>query len=369
MRQQTIAVAYGTRPQVIKAARLLAALGDRFPTFAIDTGQHYDYELNALLYDELGVPAPDALLGVGSAPRPEQLARIESACTDVLRGAQPRVVVVIGDTNSTLGCARAAASLGIPLVHVEAGLRSHVPTMAEEMNRVEVDRHGALLCAPSRAAMAALSNEGLADRACLTGDVARDVLDFAVQRGLPEPGADWPLERGEQFLFATLHRAELTDDPRLLNDVIDALAALPVPVVLALHPRTRERLPALRDVSRRGALHVTRPVGYFDALAAIRRSVGVVTDSGGIQREAYWLGVPCLTIRRETEWTETVTRGANRLVDPARAAADLHAVIAAMIDAPAAWDRDEYGSGTAAVAIASAIASMPSLAHSFMNER
>jgi UDP-N-acetylglucosamine 2-epimerase len=350
-----VAIGYGTRPQVIKAARLIPALAERYATFTIDTGQHYDYELNALLYEQLGVPSPDVLLGVGSAARDEQLARIEAASTDALSRAQPRAIVVIGDTNSTLGCARAAVSLNIPVVHVEAGLRSYVPAMAEEMNRVEVDRIGALLCAPSQAAMRSLHAEGLASRARLTGDVARDVLTFALQRGLPDVPGGWPLAPGTNYLFATLHRAELTDDPRLLGAVIDALATMTMPVVLALHPRTRERLPAMKDIARHGALHFTKPVGYLDSLAAIRRASGVITDSGGVQREAYWLGVPCLTLRRETEWTETVALGANRLVDPRRAAGDVAAAVERMLVSPARWDRNEYGAGAAAAEIVAAI--------------
>lgn len=351
----TIAVGYGTRPQVIKAARLLPALRERYSTFAIDTGQHYDYELNALLYDQLGVPSPDSLLGVGSAPRDEQLARIEAASRDELRRVQPRAMVVIGDTNSTLGCARAAASLDIPVVHVEAGLRSHVPTMAEEMNRVEVDRMGALLCAPSKAAMQMLQAEGLESRARLTGDIARDVLTFAMQRGLPDVPAQWPLEPGSSYLFATLHRAELTDDPHLLGAVIDALSTMAMPVVLALHPRTRDRLPAMKNVERHGALHFTKPLGYLDTLAAIQSARGVITDSGGVQREAYWLGVPCLTVRHETEWTETVSLGANRLVEPRRAPAELANAVDRMLVSPARWDRNEYGTGDAAAGIVAEI--------------
>jgi len=351
----TVVVGYGTRPQVIKAARLLPALRERYATFAIDTGQHYDYELNALLYDQLGVPSPDALLGVGSAQRDEQLARIEASCSEALRRVQARAMVVIGDTNSTLGCARAAASLRIPVVHVEAGLRSHVPAMVEEMNRIEVDRMGALLCAPSQAAMRALNVEGLGSRARLTGDVARDVLAFAQQRGLPDVPGHWPIDAGSSYLFATLHRAELTDDPRLLGAVIDALATMTMPVVLALHPRTRDRLPTMKDVPRHGALHFTKPLGYLDSLTAIRHASGVVTDSGGVQREAYWLGVPCLTLRRETEWTETIALGANRLVDPHRAPAELAVAVDRMLVAPTRWDRNEYGAGQAATEIVAGI--------------
>lgn len=356
-----VAVGYGTRPQVIKVARLLPALRERWDTLTIDTGQHYDYELNALLYDQLQVPRPDVLLGVGSAPRDEQLALIERACGAVLRQRRPAAMVVIGDTNSTLACARAARDAGIPVVHVEAGLRSDVAAMAEEMNRVEVDRLSAMLCAPSRLAMAALEREGLAGRACRTGDVALDALRFALSRGLRAP-REWPLAGGDAYAFATLHRAELTDDPRLLSIAIEALAALPLPVVLALHPRTRGRLAALGlQGPGRGSLHCVTALGYLEALAAVQGASVVVTDSGGVQREAYWMGIPCVTLRRETEWVETVSLGANRLVDPGRAATELPAAVEAMQAAPRAWDRGSYGSGDAALMMANAMADLPAL--------
>jgi UDP-N-acetylglucosamine 2-epimerase len=172
---------------------------------------------------------------------------------------------------------------------------------------------------------------------------------------LPDVPHHWPIAAGSSYLFATLHRAELTDDPRLLGAVIDALATMTMPVVLALHPRTRDRLPAMKDAARHGALHFTKPLGYLDSLTAIRNASGVVTDSGGVQREAYWLGIPCLTLRTETEWTETITLGANRLVDPRRAVAELAAEVERMLAAPARWDRNEYGSGQAAAGIVAGI--------------
>ncbi len=358
-----VAVGYGTRPQVIKVARLLPALRAQWDTVTIDTGQHYDYALNALLYEQLSVPLPDVVLGVGSLPRLEQLARIEAACGAVLGQRRPAAMVVIGDTNSTLASARAARDAGIPVVHVEAGLRSNVAAMAEEMNRVEVDRLAAVLCVPSRTAMATLEREGLAGRARETGDVARDVLEFALSR-VPSTPLDWPVEPGDAYAFATLHRAELTDDPRLLSQAIEALAALPIPVVLALHPRTRERLTALgAGTSGRGALHFVSALGYLEALAAVRAAAVVVTDSGGVQREAYWLGVPCVTMRHETEWVETVALGANRLVDPARAATELAIAVEAMRTAPCTWDRDQYGSGDAASEVARAMAGLTALGY------
>jgi UDP-N-acetylglucosamine 2-epimerase len=351
-------VAYGTRPQVIKSARLLPALRRRWSTIAIDTGQHYDYEMNALLYEQLGVPAPDVLLGVGSADREEQLERTEKACARALCDRRPRAVVVIGDTNSTVGCARAAWRLEMPVIHVEAGLRSHVATMVEEQNRVEVDAGSVLRCAPSRAAVQWLSGEGDAGRIVQTGDVARDVLEHAIgQVGIPRRVPGWPLAREEPYVFATLHRAELIGNDALLSDAVEALAALSLPVVLATHPRTARRFRELGvDTDRRDALRIIPPIGYLETIAAVRAAAAVVTDSGGVQREAYWLGVPCVTLRDETEWVETVGCGANRLVRPSTARDLLAMAVATALTSPRGWPRDEYGTGDAAERIASAIA-------------
>lgn len=366
-RKRCVAVGYGTRPQVIKAARLLPALARQFSLLAIDTGQHYDHELNALLYRQLEVPRPHAFLGVGSDSREKQLEAIERACTEALRSHHPDAMVVIGDTNSTLGCARAAAALGIPVVHVEAGLRSHVAHMAEELNRVEVDHVSSLLCAPSRRAMMELSKEGLAERAVLTGDVARDVLNFCRSRS--QRSTDWPIERGAPYVFSTLHRAELTNDPGLLRQTIDALSNLALPVVLAIHPRTRAALGSVGHFAGRGALHIVAPVGYLESLAAIEHATCVVTDSGGVQREAYWLGVPCVTLRRETEWAETIDCGANRLIDPVRATGDLSAMVHAALEGHVGWDRDHYGQGCAAAEIVAAMCMMPELRSAFADAR
>jgi UDP-N-acetylglucosamine 2-epimerase len=353
-----IALCYGTRPQVIKTSRLLPALRERWSALAIDTGQHYDYELNALLYQQLGVPPADVVLGVGSLPRLEQVARIAALAGEVLERHRPRVVVTIGDTNSTLGCTLAAARRHIPLVHVEAGLRSGDPLMAEEINRTVADALSAILCAPSVAAMRTLESEGYATAAYLTGDVSRDVLEFATSltpSDTPIPG--WPLAPDAPYVFATMHRAELVDDDALLHDAFRALRALDGDVVCAAHPRTMHRLLA-RGLSEGGSLHIIPPLGYLDAVHAVRRAALVVTDSGGVQREAYWLGVPCVTLRRETEWTETTACGANTLVAPGsveRLLPGVVAILASRVAPP--WPRDAYGTGHTARLVCEAIES------------
>lgn len=355
-----IAVCYGTRPQVIKASVVLRALAGTWDVLAVDTGQHYDYELNALLYEQLEVRQPDVCLEVGSEDHATQVGLILKGAARVLAERRPRAVVVIGDTNSTLGCALAAAQLRIPVVHVEAGMRAADALLAEEINRRMVDATAALLCAPSAAAEQRLLLEHAGGRVVRTGDVARDVLRRALHRIPPAHGtAAWPLDAGAAFVFATLHRAELTNDAAKLGGVVRALGMLRLPVIFAAHPRTRA---ALERHGLSGGLpasvHVLPPLGYFQALGCVRDARAVVTDSGGVQREAYWLGTPCVTARAETEWVETVGLGANVLVDPARAAGELAAAVQAGIlpdGATAGWDRDAYGTGDAAAKIGNAI--------------
>jgi UDP-GlcNAc3NAcA epimerase len=355
-----LALCYGTRPQVIKASRLVEVLSRRWDLCTIDTGQHYDYALNALVYEQLNVRNPDLLLEVGSHDHATQTSRILVRSAKAFRKIHPWVVVVIGDTNSTLGCALAAAQLRIPVVHVEAGLRAADTMMAEDMNRRVVDAVSSLLCAPSEAAERRLQLEHVSGSVVFTGDVARDVLDQSVA-GL-RPGArpaDWPLGEQDHFVFATLHRAELVDHPERLAGVLGALGRLELPAVLAMHPRTRAVLERRRLAERvPPRVHIMPALGYLDAIACIRDARAVVTDSGGIQREAYWLGTPCVTVRAETEWPETVRLGANTLVPPERAPDELPAAVKERRrrqGLATRWNRDAYGVGDAAVRIEGAI--------------
>ncbi|HEU4829200.1 MAG TPA: UDP-N-acetylglucosamine 2-epimerase (non-hydrolyzing) [Gemmatimonadales bacterium] len=352
-----IALCYGTRPQVIKASVLRRALAAIAPVAAIDTGQHYDYALNQLLYDQLGVAAPDHCLEVGSASHATQTAGILVRAEALYASLAPRIVVVIGDTNSTLGCALAAAKLRIPVVHVEAGLRAEDALMAEEINRRVVDAIGSLLCTPSGAATARMRAEHPAALVAETGDVARDVLLAQLEK-LPDVSALVPPSDRGEYAFATLHRAELTDRPDRLVALLGTLAGLPLPVLLAMHPRTRAALEAHgHRVGDQGSLTVVPAVGYLESLALTARARLVITDSGGVQREAYWLGVPCLTMRTETEWMETVELGANRLLPPADAAG-LAAAVEERLASPRAWDRDAYGKGDASERVAFGVATL-----------
>lgn len=349
-----VALCYGTRPQVIKAAQLIPALRERWRVLTVDTGQHYDFDLNGGLYQDLGVPTPDVFLDVGPAHPVEQTARMAAACAQVLLAQRPRMVVVVGDTNSTLACALAAAQVGIPVTHVEAGLRSGQQEMAEERNRIAVDGLSRILCAPSAAAADNLHRESMTGQVVITGDVSRDVLEHALPLA---PSRD---QLGElpphPYAFVTLHRAELVDHPALLAGVVRALGQLPVPVVFSVHPRTRRALEAAGiEAASLPNVQWHTPFRYLTGLAAIRDAAVVITDSGGVQREAYWMGTPCLTMRTTTEWHETVACGANTLVAPQDAEASLTQQVTRVMRDATTWSRDAYGNGTTAARIADAL--------------
>jgi UDP-GlcNAc3NAcA epimerase len=324
MEETRLTLCFGTRPQVIKASVLLAALRARWPVTAVDTGQQYDFELNRLLYQQLGVPLPDHFLGIGAGEPAEQTAGILARTAELLRRLRPAAVVVIGDTNSTLGCALAACKERVPLVHVEAGLRAAEADLPEEGNRRVVDVLAHLLCAPSRSAAARLSAEGVHGSISTTGDIARDVL---------------------------MH----------LRSVLKALGELALPVMFPMHPRTRQALECFGLMTHvPPSVSLTPPIGYLESIAAVRDAAVVVTDSGGLQREAYWLGTPCVTLRTETEWRETVECGANALVPPLEAPGTLGSVVADQLGRKkeGAWTPEAYGDGRAADRIVAAIASL-----------
>lgn len=354
-----IALCYGTRPQVIKASVLRREFCRRWPVVAVDTGQHYDFALNQLLYRQLEVAPPDHFLEVGSASHAVQTATILMRMERLLSETRPAAMVVIGDTNSTLGCALAASKVGVPVAHVEAGLRAADRRMPEEINRRLVDAIATLLCAPGHSSTIRLKRERADAVVINTGDVALDVLRLS-EPGLPPVTGLLPAGFGPRYTFATLHRAELTGDPDRLIQVLETLGRLELPVLLALHPRTRAVLVQAGDERTRiGQLTIIEPVGYLESLALTGSASLVVTDSGGIQREAYWLGVPCITLRRETEWTETVDLGANVLVSPRTVEQDLPGAMAGQMERwrnGGGWDRSAYGDGKAAPTVVAAVA-------------
>lgn len=306
----------GARPQFVKLAPVDRALGAAGHDHVIvHTGQHYAYLLSDAFFDDLGISAPKFNLGVGSGGHAEQTAGILTRLDPVIREVMPDWVLVYGDTNSTLGGALAAAQQGRPLAHLEAGLRSFDRRMPEERNRIVADHLADLLLAPSPVGAANLAREGLSARTVVVGDVMADALAMARARVTHEPERYLPeFAREGPYLLATVHRAETTDDPGRLAATLEALAACPLPVRLVAHPRLVNRARRLGLRLSAGSVRSSEPLPYFSMIAAMTASRGIVTDSGGLQKEALLLGVPCTTLRDRTEWPETLAGGWNVLV-------------------------------------------------------
>ncbi|MEX0599957.1 MAG: UDP-N-acetylglucosamine 2-epimerase (non-hydrolyzing) [Rhodothermales bacterium] len=316
----------GARPQFVKAAAVSRELVEAgVHESLVHTGQHYDPEMSAIFFDELGIPEPEVNLGVGSASHAVQTGEMMIALEAYLMdGTPPDWVMVYGDTNSTLAGALVASKLHLPLAHVEAGLRSFNRRMPEEINRIVTDRLSSLLFCPTRSSVENLRAEGVTEGVHLTGDVMLDATrlfgDLAERRssaGAPAGASAGPA--AGEYYAATVHRAENTDDPNRLAGIFEGFGRLDLPVVLPLHPRTRSRL---ADIHLPGNVEVVEPLGYLDMLELVRHARAVLTDSGGLQKEALWLGVPCVTLRDETEWIETLKGGWNQVVgaDPGRIA-------------------------------------------------
>jgi UDP-N-acetylglucosamine 2-epimerase (non-hydrolysing)/UDP-GlcNAc3NAcA epimerase len=341
----------GNRPQFIKAAAVSRLLRERHEELIVHTGQHYDDELSQVFFEELGIPAPDRELGAGSGTNTEQTARILGALEPVLAELRPGLVLVYGDTNSTLAGALAAAQAGIPVGHVESGMRSFDRSMPEELNRVLTDHASDLLLCSTQTAIDNLARESVSGATHLVGDVMADVSvafrEIAAERSTI--AADLGVEPGT-YLVVTAHRAGNVDDPARLERLVELIAALPRPVVFPLHPRTRRRLEAAGLLERLEGVTVVAPLGYLDFLELARQARAILTDSGGVQKEAYLLGVPCVTLRDTTEWVETVEVGWNVLVD-----LDAEAALAALNRTPPAERPELYGGGRAAERVRDAV--------------
>ncbi len=347
-----IATIIGARPQFIKAAPVSRRLRQQAQEILVHTGQHYDDNMSEVFFRELGLPEPEYHLGVGSgshgAQTGQMLARIEA----VLLVEKPDWVLVYGDTNSTLAGALAAAKLHIPVAHVEAGLRSFNQRMPEEINRMLTDRLASLLLCPSQTAVNHLAAEGLTAGVHLVGDVMADALREATARAQNESTV---LERLElepgRYLLATVHRAENTDDPARLRSILAAFAALDETIIFPVHPRTRGALAHLDGALPASRVRLIEPVGYLDMARLAGAARLILTDSGGLQKEAYWLGVPCVTLRDETEWVETVQAGWNVLTG-----ARTDAIVQAVRDLRLPTERPTlYGDGQAAMQIVTLI--------------
>ncbi|WP_417562189.1 non-hydrolyzing UDP-N-acetylglucosamine 2-epimerase [Microbacterium sp.] len=344
----------GARPQFVKLApidRAMQAAGVEH--VIVHTGQHYDPLLSDVFFDDLGISAPDVHLGVGSGTHGVQTGAMLGALDGVFDEHRPDWVLVYGDTNSTIAAALSAVKMHLCVAHLEAGLRSFNRRMPEEHNRVLTDHAADLLLAPTQVAVDHLADEGLAERTVLVGDVMTDVL-YRVRdevAGRPSPlVAELGLTPGEHYV-ATIHRAENTDDPDRLAEVAAGLGALDRPVVLLAHPRVVARAAAHGISLTQGSLIAHAPLAYPELIASALHSAGVVTDSGGLQKEAFLLRVPCTTVRTETEWVETVDLGWNVLAGTA-------AEIAAGVTRPKppATDAAPYGDGHAAARVVEVLA-------------
>jgi UDP-N-acetylglucosamine 2-epimerase (non-hydrolysing) len=334
----------GARPQFVKLAPVDQALRSAGHHHVIaHTGQHYDELLSQVFFDDLGIEAPDVNLGVGSRGATGQLAEILAGLDPVLAKYEPDWVLVYGDTNSTLGGALAATQRRLPLAHLEAGLRSFDRRMPEERNRVLADHAADLLLAPTQVAMQNLTAEGLAHRAVLTGDVMVDTLTAMAARVAADPRCRPAFAEDGPYILATVHRAETTDDPDRLAATLEALSRCPMLVRLVAHPRLTERARSFGLPLSAGALRASEPLPYPQMIAAMLAAHSVVTDSGGLQKEALLLGVQCTTLRASTEWPETLQDGWNVLVP------DLRDLLAAVFrPRPAGEPPSPYGLSGAA---------------------
>jgi UDP-GlcNAc3NAcA epimerase len=349
-----IVTVVGNRPQFIKAAAVSGPLRQRHEEILVHTGQHYDDSLSRVFFTELGLERPERELAIGGGSNSSQTARMLAALEPLLEQERPDAVLVYGDTNSTLAGALAAAQAQIPVVHVEAGMRSFDRSMPEELNRVLVDHLATLLLCSSQLGVENLSAESLTARVVMVGDVMVDVAmrwqpaalantQAAAAHGL-EPGA---------YLLLTAHRAGNVDDRTRLRALVELIGAMPAPVLFPVHPRTRARLHEaglLAELQANQAVTLSEPLGYVEFSALLCHARAVLTDSGGVQKEAYLAGIPCVTLRANTEWVETVEAGWNTLVD-----LDADAALAALARQPPVERPPLYGDGHAAERCVAAI--------------
>jgi UDP-GlcNAc3NAcA epimerase len=342
----------GNRPQFVKAA----AVSDRLRAVAhevlVHTGQHYDDELSRVFFDELALPRPDHHLEVGGGGNTSQTARMLAALDPLLAAERPDALLIYGDTNSTLAGALAGAQAGVPVAHVEAGMRSYDRTMPEELNRVLADHAASLLLCSSERSAETLRSERVTGQVVVVGDVMVDVAQMLAPRARERTGAlDAVGVTAGEYVLATAHRPGNVDEPARLARLVELLLAVPGPVVLPLHPRTRARLDASGLLARlSGRVRLAAPLGYLDFTALLLQARAVLTDSGGVQKEAYLAGVPCVALRTTTEWSETVDAGWNTLVD-----LDREAAVAALERPPPAARPPLYGDGRAGERVVTAL--------------
>lgn len=304
----------GARPQFIKAAAVSSTLSRYFDEILVHTGQHYDANMSDVFFEELGVSKPKYNLNIGSGNHGEMTAKMLTSIEEVLLIEKPEFVLVYGDTNSTLAGALAASKLLIPVVHIEAGLRSFNKAMPEEQNRVLTDHVSKILFAPTQTAVNHLSKEGITEGVHLVGDVMFDgMLHFSkIAKEKSTICSSLKLEE-KSFVLCTIHRAENTDNEERLRAIFEGLRSVDETIVLPLHPRTQKFLLSY-GIEPGSNIRIIEPIGYLDMISLQMNAKKIVTDSGGIQKEAFFLSVPCITLRDETEWVETIENGWNVLV-------------------------------------------------------
>ena len=351
----------GARPEFIQAMPVSRAIRADHKEILVHTGQHYDYRMSQAFFDELDIPVPDYNLGVGSASQAQQTAEIMVSLEEVLLKEKPDFVIMRGDTNSSLAAALVTSKLNIPFAHIEAGERSFNRGMSEEINRLIADRLASLHFCVSRTAVNNLAVEGITDSVHWVGDVMLDALRYAqpIARAKSDILEQLRIEP-QHYALVTIHRAANTDEPERLKQIVTALNQVSETIILPVHPRTQKALSNM-DVYLENHIRVIEPVGYFDMLTLEENARLIATDSGGVQREAYYMGVPCLTLRDETEWGATIETGWNKLVGadknmildnwfnfvpptghpPIYGAGNAASCIAVILNDPAVWDRGE----------------------------
>lgn len=343
----------GARPQFIKAAPLSEALRKRHIEKIVHTGQHYDYQMSDVFFEELGIPKPEYFLGVGSKRHGAQTGEMLRGVEEILIQEKPDWVLVYGDTNSTLAGALAAAKLHIPVAHVEAGLRSYNRRMPEEVNRVLTDHMSDLLFCPTDQAVENLKKEGLTEGVVRTGDVMADALYFHASRAEQRQAKETFLLHDKSYLLATIHRAENTDDPGRMAAILKAFAKTPGKIIFPVHPRTQKMLKD-NNLQVPNNVQMIEPVGYLQMIFLEKMAELILTDSGGVQKEAYLWRVPCITMRDETEWVETVKTGWNTLTG-ANTEAIVNAVRHYRESPLPLYQEDLYGIGKASEEIVAAM--------------
>jgi UDP-GlcNAc3NAcA epimerase len=309
----------GTRPQLVKVAAVSRVLRESFEEVLVNTGQHYDYQMAGVFFDELKIPKPDYDLGIGSDTHGRQTGKMLIAVEEVVEREKPDVILVYGDTNSTLAGAIVASKLHIPLVHIEAGLRSYNKKMPEEINRIMTDHVATLLFAPSDLAVENLAQEGIQEGVHQVGDVMYDAVLYNMEIAEQEHSLGKFNLMSGQYILSTIHRAENTDNRDRLEAILKAFKALDEKVVLPLHPRTKSKIEVfgLNSILENAPkIEIIEPLSYLEMLLLEKHAKAIVTDSGGVQKEAYFAKVPCVTLRDQTEWTETIEAGWNQLVNP-----------------------------------------------------